>query len=58
MEMFLIFKKIMTVMPVGCRYLGLQVMFKIMGVAMLALIGWKVGRTQEYNLKKSSEGLL
>lgn len=56
--MFFIFKKIMAVIPVGCRYLGLQVMFKMMGVAMLALIGWKVGRTQEYNLEKKPEGLL
>ncbi|KAI5109325.1 solute carrier organic anion transporter family member 2B1, partial [Silurus meridionalis] len=40
------------------RYLGLQVAFKVMGIAMLALIGWKVGRTQEYNLEKRPEGPL
>ncbi|KAG7326386.1 hypothetical protein KOW79_009787 [Hemibagrus wyckioides] len=38
------------------RYLGLQVFFKIMGIAMLALIGWKVGRTQEYSLEKRPGG--
>lgn len=56
--MFVIFMKMMMVMPVGCRYLGLQVAFKVMGVAMLALIGWKVGRTQEYSLEKRPEGAL
>lgn len=56
--MFVIFKKMMTVMPVGCRYLGLQVMFKLIGIAMLALIGWKVGRTREYSLEKRPEGAL
>ncbi|KAM9482855.1 solute carrier organic anion transporter family member 2A1 [Clarias gariepinus] len=40
------------------RYLGVQVLFKIMGVAMLALIGWKVGRTQQYSLEKKPEGQL
>ncbi|MCJ8729671.1 hypothetical protein PDJAM_G00109190 [Pangasius djambal] len=40
------------------RYLGLQVAFKVMGVAMLALIGWKVGRTREYSLEKRPEGPL
>ncbi|XP_017335796.1 solute carrier organic anion transporter family member 2A1 [Ictalurus punctatus] len=40
------------------RYLGLQVMFKLIGIAMLALIGWKVGRTREYSLEKRPEGAL
>ncbi|KAK2858094.1 hypothetical protein Q7C36_006013 [Tachysurus vachellii] len=40
------------------RYLGLQVVFKIMGVAMLGLVGWKVGRTREYSLEKKPEGPL
>lgn len=48
----------MVIMSVGCRYLGLQVVFKVMGVAMLALIGWKVGRTQEYSLEKRPDGPL
>lgn len=48
----------MMVMPVGCRYLGLQVAFKVMGVAMLALTGWKVGRIQEYSLEKRPDGPL
>ncbi|GAA6102585.1 solute carrier organic anion transporter family member 2A1 isoform X1 [Tachysurus ichikawai] len=40
------------------RYLGLQVVFKIMGVAMLGLVGWKVGRNREYSLEKKPEGSL
>uniref|UniRef100_A0A4W4EH35 Solute carrier organic anion transporter family member n=1 Tax=Electrophorus electricus TaxID=8005 RepID=A0A4W4EH35_ELEEL len=36
------------------RYLGLQVCFKIMGIALLALVGWKVGKTREYSLEKST----
>lgn len=48
----------MMVMCVGCRYLGLQVVFKVMGMAMLALISWKVGRTREYSLEKRPEGAL
>lgn len=57
--LFVIFKKmIIMIMSMGCRYLGVQVLFKIMGVAMLALIGWKVGRTQQYSLEKKPEGQL
>ncbi|XP_012680738.2 solute carrier organic anion transporter family member 2A1 [Clupea harengus] len=40
------------------RYLGLQVGFKMMGIALLAIIGWKVQRTREYNLEKCPEGPL
>uniref|UniRef100_A0A4W4EF65 Solute carrier organic anion transporter family member n=1 Tax=Electrophorus electricus TaxID=8005 RepID=A0A4W4EF65_ELEEL len=40
------------------RYLGLQVCFKIMGIALLALVGWKVGKTREYSLEKRPEGPL
>ncbi|XP_066520481.1 solute carrier organic anion transporter family member 2A1 [Hoplias malabaricus] len=40
------------------RYLGVQVGFKLMGIAMLGLIGWKVGRTREYSLEKKPEGPL
>lgn len=40
------------------RYLGLQVGYKIMGVLLLMLLGWKVKRTQEYNLEKHPEGPL
>lgn len=57
MMMLVIFKK-MIEMSVGCRYLGLQVVFKIMGVAMLGLVGWKVGRNREYSLEKKPEGSL
>ncbi|KAM7410528.1 hypothetical protein PAMA_001795 [Pampus argenteus] len=40
------------------RYLGLQVGYKVMGVFLLAILGWKVHRTQEYNLEKRPESLL
>ncbi|KAM9384395.1 solute carrier organic anion transporter family member 2A1 [Pholidichthys leucotaenia] len=40
------------------RYLGLQVGYKVMGVTLLAMLGWKVQRTQEYSLEKRPEGLL
>ncbi|XP_076871244.1 solute carrier organic anion transporter family member 2A1 [Brachyhypopomus gauderio] len=40
------------------RYLGLQVIFKVMGIALLALVGWKVGKTREYSLEKQPEGPL
>ncbi|XP_036426281.1 solute carrier organic anion transporter family member 2A1 [Colossoma macropomum] len=38
------------------RYLGLQVAFKVMGIALMGVIGWKVGRTHEYSLEKRPEG--
>lgn len=41
-----------------CRYLGLQVGYKVMGIVLLLLLGWKVQRTQEYSLEKRPEGLL
>uniref|UniRef100_A0A668ANR5 Solute carrier organic anion transporter family member n=1 Tax=Myripristis murdjan TaxID=586833 RepID=A0A668ANR5_9TELE len=40
------------------RYLGLQVGFKVMGIVLLAMLGWKVQRTKEYNLEKRPDGLL
>ncbi|XP_008275770.1 solute carrier organic anion transporter family member 2A1 isoform X2 [Stegastes partitus] len=40
------------------RYLGLQVGFKVMGIILLMMLGWKVQRTQEYSLEKRPEGLL
>lgn len=40
------------------RYLGLQVGYKIMGIALLIMLGWKVQRTQEYSLESKPEGLL
>ncbi|XP_073332385.1 solute carrier organic anion transporter family member 2A1 [Pagrus major] len=39
------------------RFLGLQVGYKIMGIFLLMMLGWKVQRTQEYSLEKP-EGLL
>ncbi|XP_030288783.1 solute carrier organic anion transporter family member 2A1 [Sparus aurata] len=39
------------------RFLGLQVGYKIMGILLLMMLGWKVQRTQEYSLEKP-EGLL
>uniref|UniRef100_A0A673X396 Solute carrier organic anion transporter family member n=1 Tax=Salmo trutta TaxID=8032 RepID=A0A673X396_SALTR len=40
------------------RYLGLQVGFKMMGIFLLGLVGWKVQRTREYNLEKRPDGPL
>uniref|UniRef100_A0A8D3DWN4 Solute carrier organic anion transporter family member n=1 Tax=Scophthalmus maximus TaxID=52904 RepID=A0A8D3DWN4_SCOMX len=40
------------------RYLGLQVGYKVMGILLLMMLGWKVHRTQEYSLEKRPEGLL
>ncbi|KAM8889901.1 solute carrier organic anion transporter family member 2A1 [Synchiropus picturatus] len=40
------------------RYLGLQVGYKVMGIILLVILGWKVQRTQEYSLEKNPEGLL
>ncbi|TKS74805.1 Solute carrier organic anion transporter family member 2A1 [Collichthys lucidus] len=40
------------------RYLGLQIGYKIMGIVLLMMLGWKVKRTQEYSLEKRPEGLL
>ncbi|XP_031167449.2 solute carrier organic anion transporter family member 2A1 [Sander lucioperca] len=40
------------------RYLGLQVGYKVMGVVLLMMLGWKAKRTQEYSLEKRPEGLL
>ncbi|XP_061636647.1 solute carrier organic anion transporter family member 2A1 [Phyllopteryx taeniolatus] len=40
------------------RYLGLLVGYKVMGVALLAILGWKVLRTQEYSLEKRPKGVL
>lgn len=40
------------------RYLGLQVGYKVMGLVLLMMLGWKVKRTQEYSLEKRLEGLL
>ncbi|XP_023194910.1 solute carrier organic anion transporter family member 2A1 [Xiphophorus maculatus] len=34
------------------RYLGLQVGYKIMGIFLLIILGWKATRTQEYSLEK------
>ncbi|XP_056132307.1 solute carrier organic anion transporter family member 2A1 [Lampris incognitus] len=40
------------------RYLGLQVAFKVMGICLLMILGWKVKRTREYSLEKRPEGPL
>ncbi|XP_061895204.1 solute carrier organic anion transporter family member 2A1-like [Entelurus aequoreus] len=40
------------------RFLGLQVGYKVMGVVLLAILGWKVQRTQEYSLEKRPDGVL
>ncbi|XP_069053599.1 solute carrier organic anion transporter family member 2A1 isoform X1 [Lepisosteus oculatus] len=38
------------------RYLGIQVGFKAMGIVLLALVGWKVHRTNAYSFQKRPEG--
>ncbi|XP_073707743.1 solute carrier organic anion transporter family member 2A1 isoform X2 [Garra rufa] len=40
------------------RYLGLQVGYKTLGIALLAFIGWKMHRTREYSLENKPEGPL
>lgn len=40
------------------RYLGLQVGYKTLGIALLAFIGWKMQRTREYSLENKPEGPL
>ncbi|XP_026069586.1 solute carrier organic anion transporter family member 2A1-like [Carassius auratus] len=40
------------------RYLGLQVGYKTLGIALLAFIGWKMHRSREYSLEKKPEGPL
>ncbi|XP_048831819.1 solute carrier organic anion transporter family member 2A1 isoform X1 [Brienomyrus brachyistius] len=40
------------------RYLGLQVAYKVMGILLLALVGWKVKRTGEYRLQVPFNELL
>lgn len=40
------------------RYLGLQVGYKTLGIALLVFIGWKTHRSREYVLEKKPEGPL
>ncbi|KAM4628702.1 solute carrier organic anion transporter family member 2A1 [Polymixia lowei] len=40
------------------RYLGLQVGYKVTGIVLLMILGWKVQRTREYSLEKSPDGPL
>ncbi|XP_075935261.1 solute carrier organic anion transporter family member 2A1 [Anarhichas minor] len=40
------------------RYLGLQVGYKVMGIVLLMMLGWKAKRTQVYSLEKRPEGPL
>ncbi|KAK5906586.1 hypothetical protein CesoFtcFv8_004518 [Champsocephalus esox] len=40
------------------RYLGLQVGYKVMGILLLMMLGWKAKRTQEYSLEKRPDGPL
>lgn len=49
---------LMVIMMTCCRYLGLQVGYKTLGISLLAFIGWKMHRTREYSLENKPEGLL
>ncbi|XP_037326373.1 solute carrier organic anion transporter family member 2A1 [Pungitius pungitius] len=40
------------------RYLGLQLAYKVVGIVLLMMLGWKAKRTQEYSLEKRPEGPL
>ncbi|XP_046892871.1 solute carrier organic anion transporter family member 2A1-like isoform X2 [Hypomesus transpacificus] len=40
------------------RYLGLQVGFKLIGILLLCVVGWKVPRSSEYSLEKRPDTLL
>nr|XP_040039281.1 solute carrier organic anion transporter family member 2A1 [Gasterosteus aculeatus aculeatus] len=40
------------------RYLGLQLGYKVVGIVLLMMLGWKAKRTQEYSLEKRPEGPL
>jgi len=48
----------MMIMMTRYRYLGLQVGYKALGIALMAFIGWKMHRTREYSLEKKPEGPL
>lgn len=39
-------------LPYPYRYVGLQVGYKIMGIFLLIILGWKAKRIQEYDLEK------
>lgn len=49
---------LMMILIACCRYLGLQVGYKTLGIALLAFIGWKTHRSREYVLQKKPEGPL